>query len=509
MGQLSPGDLSNAHSHLSGLSNCTKCHVLGNRVPNEKCLDCHSEIQQRITSQKGYHSSVDVRGKTCFSCHSEHNGKNFQLTRLDITTFDHNLTGYQLSVPHAREDCKACHTNVHISDKNILAKKNTYLGLSTECLSCHADYHQQTLSPICLDCHSPDAFKPTSKFSHSATKFPLIGKHKSVECIECHKVETINGTKFQEFRGVLFSNCTNCHEDPHQNQFGQNCRQCHSEESFSTIKGVNNFDHTKTGFSLEGKHLAVDCKSCHKTKLTDPLKHNLCTDCHTDYHTGQFARNGVSPDCSQCHSVIGFTRFNYTIDQHNAAVFPLKGSHQAVACLECHKKQEKWSFREIGIDCKDCHTDVHKSFIQPKYYPASNCRECHTETRWTQVTFNHSVTNFPLTGAHTDKNCRLCHFKADPVGVVHQKFSGLSRNCAECHSDNHNKQFDKNGFTDCTECHLTEKWAPSNFDHNNAAFKLDGKHVDVACAKCHKPEKVGSTVFVKYKLNEFKCESCH
>ncbi len=160
----------------------------------------------------------------------------------------------------------------------------------------------------------------------------------------------INGKKFQEFRGLQFSNCTNCHADPHKNQFGQNCRQCHTEDSFQAIKGVSTFDHSKTDFMLEGKHQAVDCKVCHKTKLTDPLKHDRCTDCHADYHTGQFVKNGLSPDCSQCHSVNGFTQFSYTTDQHNLGTFPLNGSHIAVACTECHKKQEKWSFRGIGLD---------------------------------------------------------------------------------------------------------------------------------------------------------------
>ena len=77
-GQLSPGDLSNSHSNLNGISNCTQCHVLGNKITNEKCLACHTEILSRINLKKGYHSSADVKGKQCFSCHSEHNGKNFQ-----------------------------------------------------------------------------------------------------------------------------------------------------------------------------------------------------------------------------------------------------------------------------------------------------------------------------------------------------------------------------------------------------------------------------------------------
>ena len=53
-----------------------------------------------------------------------------------------------------------------------------------------------------------------------------------------------------------FTNCTSCHKDPHKNKFGQNCRQCHSEESFKAVKGSKNFDHNKTDFKLEEKHLS-------------------------------------------------------------------------------------------------------------------------------------------------------------------------------------------------------------------------------------------------------------
>ena len=137
--QISPGDLSNPHAHLEGMSNCTQCHVLGNKVSNEKCLLCHTEIQQRINLQKGYHSSAGIIGKQCITCHNEHHGKNFQLIRLDTAKFDHNLTGYSLSIPHAKRGCKDCHDIKFIADQKIKAKKYTYMGVSTECLSCHAD----------------------------------------------------------------------------------------------------------------------------------------------------------------------------------------------------------------------------------------------------------------------------------------------------------------------------------------------------------------------------------
>jgi hypothetical protein len=507
--QISPGDLSAPHSHLEGISNCTQCHVLGNKVSNEKCLACHSEIQNRISIQKGYHVSADVQGKQCTACHNDHHGKNFQLVRLDTARFDHNLTGFSLSLPHAKKGCKACHNSGFIPDQKIREKKFTYLGVNSECLNCHTDYHQKTLSANCLSCHSSDAFKPASKFNHSNSGFKLVGKHSNVDCQKCHRIELTAGKKFQVFKGIQYKSCTNCHKDPHQNKFGQNCTECHNENSFVIVKGVKDFDHNKTSFRLEEKHQNVNCKNCHKTKLTDPLKHDLCSDCHADYHDKQFVKNGLSPDCSQCHSVKGFTLSSYTVDQHNAGPFPLKGSHQAVSCIECHKKQIKWSFRDIGSRCKDCHNDIHQPYIPYKYYTEANCKTCHNETRWADITFDHSKTEFSLTGAHTKQSCRNCHIKMDSDGALKQKFSGLSKNCSDCHTDKHFKQFEKNGITNCIECHETENWRASKFDHNTTAFRLDGKHINVTCAKCHKSQQEGSFFYVRYKLKVFTCESCH
>jgi predicted CXXCH cytochrome family protein len=507
--QISPGDLSNPHSSLEGISNCTQCHVLGNKQTNEKCLACHKEINERITAQKGYHFSSEVKGKQCFSCHSEHNGKNFELIRMDLEKFNHNLTGYTLSLPHSKKLCRDCHIPKYIGDPKLKAKKYTFLGVKTECLNCHNDYHLRTLSSNCLNCHTPDKFVPASKFSHDNAKFKLAGKHRNVECVKCHKINTTEGKKFQQFSGMPYTNCTSCHKDPHINKFGQNCRQCHSEESFQIIQGTRKFDHTKTDYKLEGKHLIVNCKACHKGKFTDPLKFDRCTSCHADYHKSQFVKNGVVPDCSQCHSVNDFKLFSYTVEQHNEGTFQLKGAHLAIPCYECHKKEEKWSFRKIGISCKDCHPDIHQNIIGTKYYPDANCISCHKENRWSEITFDHAKTEFALTGAHVGKSCRVCHFKADGDGKIQQKFAGLSQSCSNCHSDKHHNQFEKNGVTSCTECHGTENWKASKFDHNKTAFRLDGKHINVPCAKCHKPQQEGSGFFVMYKIKEFKCESCH
>ncbi len=507
--QISPGKLAAVHSHLEGISNCTHCHTLGDKVTNDKCLACHTELKARVDIGKGYHSSAEAKGKSCTSCHSDHHGLAFQIIRFDKEKFNHNLTGFPLSGAHAKKQCKDCHKPDFITNGKIKSKKFTYLGLTTSCLPCHADYHQKTITRPCLDCHLSDAFKPASKFNHASTKFPLAGMHQTVPCVKCHPVTITNTVKFQKFAGIQFTQCSNCHTDPHHGQFGLNCSSCHSDLSFHNIKGIGNFDHSKTKYPLENKHQAVPCKSCHKGNVTDPLKHERCLDCHKDYHDGQFTKQGVTPDCSACHSTKGFPGASFTIEQHNAAVFKLQGAHLATPCFACHKKQEKWSFRQIGKTCADCHKNIHEGFMDARFYPENNCTLCHNTSQWKEVHFDHSQTKFELTGPHATLGCRACHFKKDEAGVVHQQFPGMQASCSNCHKDNHNRQFEANGVTDCLRCHNASLWKISNFDHNKTAFKLDGKHQNVPCQKCHKQITEQNITYVLYKIKETRCESCH
>ncbi|MCK5677809.1 MAG: hypothetical protein KAH72_04975, partial [Flavobacteriaceae bacterium] len=187
--QISPGDLSQAHAELEGMSNCTLCHDLGEKVSNEKCLDCHDEIQSLLDQNSGYHANSKVVKKDCFECHNDHHGRKFDMIRFDEDNFDHDLTGYELEGNHEVIDCRKCHEPDNIQSREIKKRKNTFLGLEEKCLSCHDDYHQETLSSNdCVSCHDMEAFKPASKFDHDETDYKLIGEHKSVDCKECHEI---------------------------------------------------------------------------------------------------------------------------------------------------------------------------------------------------------------------------------------------------------------------------------------------------------------------------------
>lgn len=511
--QFSPGDLSKVHAHLEGVNNCTKCHTVGNKVSRDKCLECHKEIRTSIVTKKGFHGSAEVGNKNCILCHNEHHGRNFQLIKIDKKRFDHSKMGFELKGVHATKDCRACHKSEFITDPTFKKKSSTFMGLKSTCLNCHPDYHQAKLSSNCASCHNFDSFKNPKivGFDHNKTKFAILGKHMNVGCIQCHKTEIVNGKPAQRFTGLEFESCTPCHKDVHENKFGQNCQQCHTEDSFHNIKNISSFNHDLTKFALVGKHKAVNCKSCHTSgRLLDPIKHDKCSSCHTDYHKGDFVKKGVAtPDCNTCHTNEGFAATTYTIKRHSLTNFPLVGAHLATSCVVCHKKQTDWSFKNMGTKCVDCHKNIHKGVMTEKFLANDNCTKCHTTRTWKNVKFDHELTGFKLEGVHATKTCSDCHFRKNINGERTQKFASLTKDCSECHKDNHVGQFAENAKTECIKCHSFDSWKKSKFAHNTARFKLEGAHQNVECDKCHKQTTDEKGTYVQYKFKSIECVVCH
>ena len=590
-GQISPGDLSKAHAELEGMSNCTQCHELGEKVLNSKCLECHEEIQSLITNNKGYHADASVVKKDCFECHSDHHGRKFDMVRFDEDNFNHNKSGYKLEGEHAVVDCRDCHTSDYIQNSEINKRDNTFLGLEQECLSCHDDFHQKTLANDCLSCHDMNGFNPVTNFDHDKTDYILKGKHIEIECVECHKKTTKNGVDFQEFTNLSFGDCVSCHEDPHMSQidgkcaqchtetsfiifngqerfdhnttnfqlkeshnevdcfvchketsnpklvfqdninvdenncvachddthdskFGLECVKCHNEKSFLALNNMDFFDHSITDYQLEGKHLEVDCKQCHVESYSTTIDFSACKNCHDDYHREEFSVNGSSPDCVECHSLdMGFSYSLYTSEQHQKTVFPLDGAHIATPCFACHVSEEdnRWTFRQIGEGCVDCHLDVHQDYISESYYPEDDCTICHGNDSWSGVSFDHNLTNWALEGKHKEVDCRECHFteiQGDET-TVNQNFVNLESECISCHDNIHGDSFVIDGVTDCIRCHVTSSWMPENFDHNTTNFPLLGEHLTVACKECHTSSIVNNEPVILYKLNKFECIDCH
>lgn len=510
--QLSPGLLTSSHSELEGMSNCTKCHDIGKKVPDTKCLSCHDEIQDLVSNERGYHASQEVSNMQCIDCHSEHHGRKFEMIRFDTETFDHKLTSYELEGKHAQIDCRQCHKPDNILDADLKNRTDTWLGLEGECLTCHSDYHQETLGPDCASCHDFEAFRPAPGFDHNDTQYALEGKHRNVECLECHPIKTRNGHEFQVFAGLTFNDCINCHTDPH-NSLPGNCNSCHTVEGFDIFKGQQVFDHSITSFNLSGAHRSVSCFDCHKSGLEvssvfqdqTGIAEDNCVSCHEDIHEGKF---GV--DCAQCHNVNSFLELNAGMEfDHSLTDYPLEGMHQTIECSQCHIE----SFTQ-PIDfsyCRNCHDDYHEGQFVEDSGLIEDCSSCHSVAEPFSFTSyglrEHADSDFPLVGAHVATPCFACHLDESSD---EWQFSNLGRLCVDCHEDIHKAFISESYYPgqDCRVCHNSQSWHLVKFDHDTTDWPLENKHTVTDCRDCHFQEKNG--IYIQSFSNLSKeCYACH
>ena len=521
--QFSPGDLSKAHQHLEGMGNCLQCHESGNEISGAKCLTCHQEIKASLDAKRGYHFKIS--NQQCVACHKEHLGREAQTMLFDKNTFDHSQTGFGRTGKHATTACEDCHAKKNITNARILeivSKQNrqTFLGLSQACVSCHPDRHNGTVGVDCKRCHDTKSFSPVSaSFDHAKTKLRLSGKHATLACNKCHTTleQKVKGKPLL-FVTKDFGDCSPCHVSPHSVNFvkAQPCGSCHSPENWKTGKQSGKFNHDLTQFKLVGRHALVACEQCHKegarSSLGGALKlaHNRCVDCHSDYHRGEFAVE-FQNDCAKCHTASGFKPSTFTVLEHNAGRFPLRGAHLATPCEKCHAVggDGRKPFRFSNIRCEACHKDKHGGQFA-RDMATQSCAACHSTDDWFPKSFDHSKTSFALVGKHATAECKNCHKVKHVGGVEIALYRGTTTKCESCHKEVHAGQFATNGGTECASCHTPMGWKMLVFNHEKqSAFVLTGAHKRIECRRCHKEERRGETSFIRYKPLSTKCESCH
>jgi hypothetical protein len=114
----------------------------------------------------------------------------------------------------------------------------------------------------CQACHSTTEWKDLTKFDHEKTRFPLAGSHRAVPCADCHKPPNLERSMVHVRFAEAPLRCSQCHENPHANQFGKkadDCAGCHNIIKWKPSL----FDHDATVFPLKGGHENVACSACH------------------------------------------------------------------------------------------------------------------------------------------------------------------------------------------------------------------------------------------------------
>ena len=264
---------------------CNSCHKSEDfkaPIAHQVCADCHTP-----DPHKGQFLNLSNGGR-CESCHTVDGFR-----PSTFTVADHDRTEYPLRGKHASLRCSQCH---------VPAGKDTIFRMKFAlCTECHKDIHQGQFADApyfnrCEQCHDNITFSPSTMTiaRHQRTDFPLTNSHLAVACIDCHKPMGPGKAVTYHFAGL---SCTTCHADPHKgefalqmaqlNQVGRHvgCQACHSTRTWDDLSA---FDHSRTGFALEGTHRAVACIDCHRPpNLEHTLVHvsfrdapTRCESCH-------------------------------------------------------------------------------------------------------------------------------------------------------------------------------------------------------------------------------------
>jgi predicted CXXCH cytochrome family protein len=472
---------------------CTDCHVNNNYTLNTgACVSCHLKDFQGTTNPN--HVTANFP-QTCEQCHDTTNWLN--------ATFNHASTGFPLTGLHTvpPRACTDCHVN------------NNYSLNSTACITCHLKDYQGTTNPnhvtanvpqTCDQCHSTSTWL-NATFNHDSTGFPLTGLHTVPPraCTDCHVSNNYS---------LSSAACVTCHLKDYQgttnpnhvtSNFPQTCDQCHTTSTWLNAT----FDHSTTGFPLTGNHMVPPraCTDCHVNNNYN-LTSTACVTCHqTDYNNATTPVNHVAAafptTCETCHDTNLWTDATFN---HTTTGFQLTGAHTVPprACVDCHVNG---NYSLNSTLCYTCHQKDYTGTTSPAHATAgfpTTCELCHDTTVWTDSTFNHNNTAFPLTGSHTvpPRACTDCH--------VNGNYTTLPTTCIGCHQTDYNNTTNPGHAaqpqffpTTCTTCHTTTAWTGATFNHTQyTQFSINHGNANGVCATCH-------TNSNDYSI--FQCTACH
>jgi len=335
----------------------------GEAIPNEKCLECHSDASLTM----------------------ERNGK-------EVSLFvDEKILG---SSVHGKTSCAKCHVDLtaeHPDDEKVAKPVN--------CASCHKDesaIYEKSIHGVSRTMGDSDAASCTSchgkhdMLSAKNPNSPIFKLNLSRTCAKCHSSkgltdeyrmrfpnvaeqyhESIHGRGVMELGLIVAPSCNDCHgvhdikrsidrSSPiHKSHVAHTCGKCH--------------------FGIE----EVYNKSVHGKLLAEGHPEGpVCTDCHTAHeiepHTNGHFKQVSDERCGKCHAE-SLLHYRDTYHGKAMALGKTNVASDVAACYDCHghhdvlpvsNPESHLSKENIVGTCAKCHPGATVGFT--KYIPHAN-----------------------------------------------------------------------------------------------------------------------------------------
>ncbi len=353
-----------------GLSvDCMGCHRHANvhqkQYTNDKCLDCHKmagDVHTKPRAVNEFHGASSKfplteghRGVDCGKCHPN-----------NVFTGAPDQCGPKCHADELHKgslgkDCTNCHAGgkweARLFDhdnktkwplvgnhRDVLCDSAIPAATSPRTVASHAPASTATRrttrttassARAASAATSPTGRSPSITTIPRSRDWPLVGKHETVRCQDCHKSIRFKPTP---------TDCNGCHGEPdvHRGQLGTLCGRCHDEKSWKNVRT----QHDVPAIRFAGAHDRVTCYKCHtQGKLLEGTG-QLCITCHRndDIH-----HNALGPRCGDCHSQNTWAGARF---DHNTVGCNLTGVHRLQPCVSCHVGG---NFVAISPSCASCH----------------------------------------------------------------------------------------------------------------------------------------------------------
>jgi hypothetical protein len=358
-----------------------------------------------------------------------------------------------------------------------------------------------------------------SQFDHLTTGFELTGRHRDLQCEECHADAVFKSTPRE---------CSACHgigtrirataKSANHILSTEACDSCHATVAW--IPAVN-FDHAQTHGSCSTCHNNVQAQGKPPSHISTNLE---CDVCHStiSWSGAVFNHDGISGGCAQCHNGVTATGMP---NNH----IPTGGA----PCESCHSSTNFSTFAGTAMNhtavaampCANCH-EAGKTFVgvtiatrPPPPHPATgDCGTCHSSTS----TFG-GLSQLPPNHIPTSQPCSQCHSNQADFSIFTMSHQGITSGCANCHGAGLSfvnmapptlKEIPSNhipsGSTPCESCHST-----TNFTAFAGTAMNHAVVTGMACSTCHEAGKsfVGSPPIVTRPpaphVATGECSNCH